>query len=104
MPDIPGVETFKGELVHSMRWKKEYDTKGKRVALIGGGSTGIQILPKIQPTAARVDHYMKGKTWIPPFGIGGQGVMDRGGDRKPLPFVNFSLHHIAVLANSAPLI
>lgn len=84
MPDIPGLNDFKGELMHSANWDPNTQVEGKLIALIGGGSSGIQILPNIQPKAARVDHYMKGKTWIPPFGIGGQGVMDRGGDRKLL--------------------
>lgn len=82
MPEIKGLDTFKGLLMHSANYDTSFDATGKRVALIGGGSSGIQILPKIQPIAARVDHYMKGKTWIPPFGIGALDVMDRNGDRE----------------------
>jgi hypothetical protein len=37
---------------------------GKKIALIGGGSSGIQLLPQMQPIVERCDHYMKGKTWI----------------------------------------
>lgn len=82
MPDIKGLNTFKGALMHSALYDTNFDATGKKLALIGGGSSGIQILPKIQPIAARVDHYMKGKTWIPPFGIGALGVINRNGDRK----------------------
>lgn len=81
-PEIPGLDTFQGDLFHSANYDPKYDLTGKRVALIGGGSSGIQILPQIQPKAAHVDHYMKGKTWIPPAGIGGEGLLERGGDRK----------------------
>lgn len=56
-----------------------YDLSGKRVALIGGGSSGIQILPRIQPLAKRVDHYMKGRNWIPPVGFGAEGMAEQGG-------------------------
>lgn len=47
------------------------------VALIGAGSSGIQILPQIQPYAKRVDHYMASKTWISPIGFGSQELTDR---------------------------
>lgn len=82
MPDIPGLENFKGPVMHSANWDTTFDPTGKRIALIGGGSSGIQILPQIAPKAIYVDHYMKGKTWIPPFGIGAQGVLGRNGDRE----------------------
>ncbi|CZR53553.1 related to flavin-binding monooxygenase [Phialocephala subalpina] len=81
-PDIKGLHSFEGKLMHSANYDPNFDVTGKRIALIGGGSSGIQILPNIQSKAARVDHYMKGKTWIPPMGLGGQGLMDRGGDPK----------------------
>ncbi|UPK95264.1 hypothetical protein LCI18_006199 [Fusarium solani-melongenae] len=80
MPEIKGLYDFKGPLMHSAHYDTSFDPTGKRIALIGGGSSGIQILPQIQPIAQRVDHYMKGKTWIPPFGLGAQGVMDRNGE------------------------
>lgn len=40
MPKIPGIETFKGKLFHSAQWNSSADLVGKRVALIGNGSTG----------------------------------------------------------------
>ncbi|RFU28410.1 hypothetical protein B7463_g7911, partial [Scytalidium lignicola] len=63
-PDIPGLHDFKGHLVHTAKWDESYDMTGKRVALIGGGSSGIQILPTIQPIVTHCNHYMKGRTWI----------------------------------------
>ena len=63
-PDIPGLHDFKGHLAHSAEWDHSYDVTGKRVALIGGGSSGIQLLPNIQPKVAHCDHYMRSKTWI----------------------------------------
>lgn len=47
-PDIPGLTSFGGELVHSANWKSDVDFTGKTIALIGNGSTGIQLLPEIQ--------------------------------------------------------
>ena len=40
------------------------DSQGKNVAVIGAGSSGIQIVPAIQPHVKRLDHYVRGKTWI----------------------------------------
>ncbi|KAJ5924897.1 hypothetical protein N7454_007536 [Penicillium verhagenii] len=80
-PDIEGREKYQGQLVHSANWDPELTLdalKGKNVALIGAGSTGIQILPQIQTVANRVDHYMSGKTWISPVGFGSEELLERG--------------------------
>ena len=54
LPDIPGRDSFAGETYHTGRWPREgVDFKGKRVGLIGTGSTGIQATPRI---AADADH------------------------------------------------
>jgi cation diffusion facilitator CzcD-associated flavoprotein CzcO len=36
-PDLKGVETFKGDLFHSARWRHDVDLRGKRVGVIGNG-------------------------------------------------------------------
>ena len=46
-PNIPGIDRFQGKLGHSADWDEGYDWKGKNVAVIGIGSSGIQILPKV---------------------------------------------------------
>jgi len=52
VPDIPGLDTFEGPWYHTNRWPKEgADFTGKRVGLIGTGSTGIQIAPEIAAVA-----------------------------------------------------
>ena len=54
LPDIPGRDSFQGESFHTARWPRGgVDFKGKRVGLIGTGSTGIQATPRI---AAEADH------------------------------------------------
>jgi cation diffusion facilitator CzcD-associated flavoprotein CzcO len=80
-PDIEGREEYKGCLVHSANWDPELSLesmRGKNVALIGAGSTGIQLLPQIQPYAKSVDHYVSGKTWISPVGFGSEELKERG--------------------------
>lgn len=78
-PDIPGLSDFKGKIVHTANWDDSIELhKDLKVALIGAGSSGIQVLPTIQPLVGRVDHYMKGRTWISPVGLGGQELKRRG--------------------------
>ncbi|KAL2784479.1 hypothetical protein BJX66DRAFT_316579 [Aspergillus keveii] len=64
LPAYPGIHDFKGPLFHSSNWDHSVDLKGKRVALIGNGASGLQVLPSIQPIAAHVDHYARNRTWI----------------------------------------
>ncbi|CEL08173.1 hypothetical protein ASPCAL11325 [Aspergillus calidoustus] len=64
LPDYPGINDFKGPLFHSSNWDHSVDLKDKCVALIGNGASGLQVLPSIQPIAARVDHYARNRTWI----------------------------------------
>ncbi|CAG9952394.1 unnamed protein product [Clonostachys rosea f. rosea IK726] len=63
-PSISGLGDYKGKLMHSAAWDTSFDLEGKSVAVIGAGSSGIQIVPNIQPMVKRLDHYVRGKTWI----------------------------------------
>jgi cyclohexanone monooxygenase len=55
LPDIPGIRTFKGELYHTGRWPKQpVDMKGKRVAVLGTGSTGVQACTAIAAEAGHL--------------------------------------------------
>jgi cyclohexanone monooxygenase len=55
MPDIPGIHEFAGECYHTGRWPHEpVFFEGKRVAVIGTGSSGIQSIPEIAKEAAHV--------------------------------------------------
>ncbi|KAL4744726.1 hypothetical protein BDW72DRAFT_208787 [Aspergillus terricola var. indicus] len=64
LPNYPGINTFRRPLFHSSNWDHSVDLKGKRVALIGNGASGLQVLPSIQPIAAHVHHYARNRTWI----------------------------------------
>jgi cation diffusion facilitator CzcD-associated flavoprotein CzcO len=48
-PAIPGRETFEGTMLHSANWDDSIQLESKRVAVIGSGSSGVQIVPNIQP-------------------------------------------------------
>lgn len=66
--------------MHTAGWDPKFDWTNKTVALIGAGSSGIQVLPHIQPQAKKVVHFMRGKTWISPVGYAAEvgGGINRG--------------------------
>ncbi|CBF87325.1 hypothetical protein AN9282.2 [Aspergillus nidulans FGSC A4] len=63
-PAIPGLHSFNGKLLHSAAWDESYQIEGKQVAVIGAGSSGIQIVPALLDKVQGMDHYVRGKTWI----------------------------------------
>jgi cation diffusion facilitator CzcD-associated flavoprotein CzcO len=64
IPPIPGLSEFKGKLLHTVAWDKNYDYKGKRVAIIGNGASRQQLLPNIADDVKHLDHYVRSKVWI----------------------------------------
>ena len=47
IPNIPGIDSFKGEIHHTGRWPKGLDIRGKKVGVIGNGSTGTQVITAV---------------------------------------------------------
>ncbi|KPM38154.1 hypothetical protein AK830_g8413 [Neonectria ditissima] len=64
LPAYPGVSDYKGLLRHASNWDPAFDPKGKRVAVIGNGASGIQVVANLQKLVGRLDHYARNKTWI----------------------------------------
>jgi cation diffusion facilitator CzcD-associated flavoprotein CzcO len=48
-PEVPGIESFKGKLMHTASWDSEVDLQDKVVAVIGSGSSAVQVVPNIAP-------------------------------------------------------
>ncbi|EXJ53853.1 hypothetical protein A1O7_09189 [Cladophialophora yegresii CBS 114405] len=64
-PSIPGLQTFQGKKVHSASWDHDYDYSNKTVAVIGNGSSGIQILPQLAKLpGTKVTSFQRGPTWV----------------------------------------
>ncbi|KAM0230329.1 hypothetical protein ACHAPO_009324 [Fusarium lateritium] len=63
-PDIPGLFDFKGKLMHSAKWDNTYDWARKKVAVIGNGASGIQLVTPMQPKTEKLVNYMRQPTWI----------------------------------------
>src|SRR6185312_2108961 len=58
-PDIPGLDTFEGTVMHSARWDDGHDLAGERVAVVGTGASAIQIVPAVQPIVDSVTVYQR---------------------------------------------
>jgi 4-hydroxyacetophenone monooxygenase len=67
IPDIPGIESFKGKIFHSSQWDHDYDFAGKRIGQIGVGSSGAQLMPAIARAAAQLTVYQRSPQWISPI-------------------------------------
>ncbi|KAH7089256.1 hypothetical protein FB567DRAFT_493912 [Paraphoma chrysanthemicola] len=65
-PAIAGLNEFKGKLVHSAAWDPSVGHKGKKVAVIGTGSSSIQMVPKLADGADQLTVFMRSNTWIAP--------------------------------------
>jgi cation diffusion facilitator CzcD-associated flavoprotein CzcO len=66
-PDIPGRDDFAGACFHSARWDHGVELAGKRVGIIGTGSTAIQIVPAIVDEVAHLALFQRTAQWILPL-------------------------------------
>lgn len=68
-PDFTGLDTFEGEILHTARWPHHpVDFTGKRVAVIGTGSSGIQSIPIIAEQAAQLYVFQRTPNFSVPAG------------------------------------
>jgi cyclohexanone monooxygenase len=66
-PEIPGVETFKGEAYHTGRWPRhEVKFEGKRVGVIGTGSSGVQTIQAIAGQCAHLTVFQRTAVYVVP--------------------------------------
>ncbi|HEX3947800.1 MAG TPA: NAD(P)/FAD-dependent oxidoreductase, partial [Acidimicrobiales bacterium] len=63
-PDLEGLEDFAGHLVHTSKWDHDYDLAGKRVALIGTGASGTQLVAGIAPLVSSLSIFQRAGTWV----------------------------------------
>ncbi len=66
LPDIKGIESFKGQSFHSATWDHAVDLKGKRVAVIGTGASAFQFVPEIAPDVAQLTVFQRNAPWLGP--------------------------------------
>lgn len=63
-PDLHGLKDFGGSLVHSAAYDESLDLTGKRVAVVGAGSSGVQIVAAIQKQAKKLYTWVRSPIWV----------------------------------------
>lgn len=66
LPRIDGIDTFGGKIIHTGRWDHDYDFTGKTVAVIGTGSTAVQVIPELVRLAGKVRVFQRTAGWVLP--------------------------------------
>jgi cation diffusion facilitator CzcD-associated flavoprotein CzcO len=66
LPDIPGIESFAGTIMHSARWDPSWQADGRRVAVVGTGASAIQIVPSIQPKVEHLTVFQRTAPFVVP--------------------------------------
>jgi cation diffusion facilitator CzcD-associated flavoprotein CzcO len=66
MPSIAGLDDFEGHVFHSARWDHEVALQGRRIVVIGNGSTGVQLVCGLAGVAGKVMLFQRTAQWIVP--------------------------------------
>ena len=66
LPDIPGRDEFAGLSLHTAQWDKDFDWRGKCVAMIGTGASGQQVGPTIADETTRLMIFQRSPHWVVP--------------------------------------
>ncbi len=67
-PEITGIERFEGALFHSADWDESVPLEGKRIGVIGNGSTGVQMMRPLSEVASHLTMFQRTPQWIFPVG------------------------------------
>ncbi|RRO18619.1 NAD(P)/FAD-dependent oxidoreductase [Saccharopolyspora rhizosphaerae] len=68
IPDIPGRDSFAGSLVHTNAWPQDLDLTGKRVGVVGTGSTGTQFIVAAAELADHLTVFQRSPQYVVPSG------------------------------------
>lgn len=62
--EIPGIERFRGKVIHPQFWPEEYDYTGKKIAVIGSGATAVTLVPNMAKTAQHVTMVQRSPSYV----------------------------------------
>ena len=63
-PKFPGVEDFRGPVIHPQHWPEDLDYRGKRIVVIGSGATAVTLVPSLAEEAAHVTMLQRSPTYV----------------------------------------
>jgi 4-hydroxyacetophenone monooxygenase len=66
VPNLPGLDQFRGPAFHSAQWPSDVDVTGKRVAVVGTGASAMQAVPAIADRTAHLTVFQRSPQWVAP--------------------------------------
>jgi cation diffusion facilitator CzcD-associated flavoprotein CzcO len=87
-PEIPGLESFAGRTMHTAKWDRSFPLAGKRLGIIGNGSTGVQMVCNLAPQGIEIVHFQRTPQWIMPVPTFAYSDEDRAVFRASLEAIN----------------
>jgi monooxygenase len=66
-PQLPGIDRFKGRVVHPQNWTDDIDYTNKRVVVIGSGATAVTLVPELAKSAAHVTMLQRSPSYVAPW-------------------------------------
>ena len=66
-PHFEGMESFDGPIFHSAEWDDSVPLRGRRVAIIGTGSTGVQLVGALADEVSKLVHFQRTTQWVLPL-------------------------------------
>jgi cation diffusion facilitator CzcD-associated flavoprotein CzcO len=66
IPQLTGIDQFKGQVFHSATWPADFNPTGKRVAVVGTGASALQFIPAIQPDVTKLHLFQRTPPWVMP--------------------------------------
>lgn len=101
LPDIPGIDRFKGQIIQSADWPKDpVDFSNKRVGVIGTGSSGIQIIPNVAQQAGHTYVFQRTPAYSVPARNAPLTDAYREGVKKEHPRIKHELRTGLIHGNS----
>jgi cation diffusion facilitator CzcD-associated flavoprotein CzcO len=96
---IPGWESFAGHAFHTARWDHSVDLSDKKVAVIGMGSTGVQIISDLSARGVEVSHFVRTPQWIMPTENGHFSEQERAAFRADPALLEQTMDFAGYTAN-----
>ena len=66
-PEFPGIENFKGQVIHPQHWPENLNYTNKKVVVIGSGATAVTIVPKMAKETAKITMLQRSPTYVGAF-------------------------------------